>query len=241
MNLSETAWPDVKQLIEKDIDIKAVLVLGSLEQHGHHLPLGTDTMLGYEVWKRVEKLREDVLLLPPVTFGCSEVWRSYPGTICVRPSTLMCLIEDIASSLERHGVRTLLIQIAHGGNAVVAASAAKEYCLKSSGLRIFMFEPFNGVPTGICEGRNAGHACEVETSMGLVVFPNLVHMDKAKTGSIQAWITPRDLAADEYCVNSLGVSGEPEHASKEKGETIIESMCLWRCNWLDGLPKRLSK
>lgn len=241
MKLAETTWPEVKRLIEKGVHVKAVLVLGSTEQHGHHLPLGTDTMLGYELWQRVAKLREDVLLLPPVPFGCSEIWRSYPGTIGLRPSTLMGLIEDVAASLERHGVRTLLIQSAHGGNAVVAASAAKEYCLKSSSLRIFLLDPFEGMPPGIRGGRPYGHACELETSMGLATFPNLVHMDKAKTGNIQAWIPPRDLTADEYRVNSLGVQGEPQYASKKKGETILESMCRWRCEWLDELQERHSK
>ncbi|OGV73476.1 MAG: hypothetical protein A3K19_28810 [Lentisphaerae bacterium RIFOXYB12_FULL_65_16] len=238
MRLDESTWPEVKARLETGANLKAVLILGSTEQHGHHLPLGTDTMIGMEAWDRVEKVRDDVLLLPPIALGCSEVWRSYPGTLCLRPSTLIALVQDVASSLERHGIGILILQAAHGGNSVVAHSAAKEYAMGGGQTRIFVLDPHVGVPSGICEGRRMGHACEVETSMGLVAFPALVKMDLARAGVVGAWTSPRDMTTDEYRTNALGVNGEPQHASVQKGEAILREMCRWRCEWLDTIQSQ---
>ena len=235
MKLTETTWPEITEKLEQGTDLKAVMVLGSLEQHGHHLPLATDTLLGMELWNQVEPTRDDILLLPALPYGCSEIWRSFPGTISLRPLVLISVIQDVAVCLARHGVKNLVLHCAHGGNLSVAQAAAREYAFKDSPPRIFVLPPTHGLDASLCEGRHFGHAGEVETSMGQVAFPRLVRMDQAKGGTISSWIRPRDLTIDEYDRDAVGVHGSPEFASKEKGMAFLDSVCRATNTWLDSL------
>lgn len=235
MELSDITWPMADEALRKREDIKAVTVLGSAEQHGPHLPLGTDTLIGEAIWRRIAAERDDVLLLPAIPVGCSEVWRSFPGTISLRSSTLMMLIEDMADSLIRHGVGTLVLQCSHGGNFYAAASAARQYSLRDTPLRIFIRMPFSGLPKDAAGGRDYGHACEVETSMALAAFPHLVHMEKAAEGRVKAWEEPRSHSDDAFMPGESGVKGSPGHANAEKGESILEAMRRDACLWLDSL------
>ena len=114
LRLEALTWQEAKERIEQDTEI-AVFPIGSMEQHGHHGPLGTDSMIADAVAKDVAK-RLNALSLPPLWYGISSHHMSFSGTITVRPEAICHIIEDILNSLIQHGIKKILILNGHGGN-----------------------------------------------------------------------------------------------------------------------------
>lgn len=96
-----------------------MLPLGSVEQHGNHMPLGTDTMLAHAVSLAAAERARGAAVLPPPWFGLSAHHMRFPGSVTLRAETLMAVAEDIVASLVQHGFRRILIVNGHGGNAGV--------------------------------------------------------------------------------------------------------------------------
>src|SRR6476661_244249 len=119
MRFEEMTSPEVDAL-DRDRTI-LVLPLGSVEQHGHHMPLGTDTILAYEVaLSAVEMFGNDrALVMPPPWYGFSPHHMRFAGTVTLVAETLMKVAEDIVASLVGHGFRRLAIVNGHGGNGGV--------------------------------------------------------------------------------------------------------------------------
>jgi creatinine amidohydrolase len=112
----ENTW---KELHEAQVKT-AIVSFGAIEQHGHHLPLGTDWIIADGVGRALaEALGEDVLLLPATPFGNSREHMAFPGTITLRPATLAAVLDDIVESLRHHGIRTVIVFSAHGGNWIL--------------------------------------------------------------------------------------------------------------------------
>jgi len=112
----ENTW---KELHEARVNT-AIVPFGAVEQHGHHLPLGTDWLLADGMGRALaEALEEDVLLLPAMPFGNSREHMAFPGTITLRPATLAAVLDDIVESLRHHGIRTVIVFSAHGGNWIL--------------------------------------------------------------------------------------------------------------------------
>jgi len=97
----------------------AILPVGSLEQHGHHLPIATDWIVAEEVGRRVAEHLGNAYLLPAICYGNSQEHMDCAGTITVRPATLAMVIEDIVMSLRHHGIRKIVIFSTHGGNWII--------------------------------------------------------------------------------------------------------------------------
>jgi creatinine amidohydrolase len=112
----ENTW---KELHEARVET-AIVPFGAVEQHGHHLPLGTDWIIADALGRALaEALEEDVLLLPAMPFGNSREHMAFPGTITLRPATLAAVLDDIVESLRHHGLRTVIVFSAHGGNWIL--------------------------------------------------------------------------------------------------------------------------
>ena len=98
---------------------------GSTEQHGRHMPLGTDAVLGDEIgWALADRL--DAFMAPTVRFGCSEHHLSFPGTISLSDETFQRIVTDVVASLSRHGFRRIVLLPTHGGNFKPLAEAVAE-------------------------------------------------------------------------------------------------------------------
>lgn len=125
--LAESRLPRVGELLEGGRTI-AVVPIGSLEQHGPHLPMGTDSIVAEAVVREaVRSLGDlDLLVLPTVWFGCSEEHMDFPGTVSLDAGTMMRLVRDLCSSLARHGVRKVALVNAHGGNTDVLRAVLRE-------------------------------------------------------------------------------------------------------------------
>ena len=97
----------------------AVLGIGAIEQHGRHLPIGTDWMIAGELSRRVAS-ELNAFLLPTIPISMSECHGSIESTVWIKPATLSAVLQDIASSLNEQGIFKLLVLNAHGGNFILA-------------------------------------------------------------------------------------------------------------------------
>src|SRR6187402_563877 len=114
MRFEELTSPEVAAL-DRDRTV-LILPLGSVEQHGRHMPLGTDTMLAHAVSLAAAGQLADVAVLPPPWYGFSAHHMRFAGTVTLRAETMHALVEDIAASVVAHGFRRLVLLNGHGGN-----------------------------------------------------------------------------------------------------------------------------
>jgi creatinine amidohydrolase len=254
MRWEELSVPDIEQL-DRDRTV-LVLPIGSVEQHGRHLPLGTDTMLAMSVCcAAAERLDGKVAVLPPPWYGLSPHHMRFAGTVTLRAETLIALVEDIAASVMAHGFRRLLVVNGHGGNVgvidVLSSTLGHKFQDKS---RIAALTYFQLARSAIAKLRKSkpggmGHACEFETAMMQHIRPELVAADRAKgtypdTGS--AYLST-DLLGDSRVrtyhdfseLSETGTLGDPLLATPEAGNRFhiavveelvgfIEDFARWR-------------
>lgn len=223
--LDEMKRPEVEETFRRDLI--AILPIGATEQHGPHLPYGTDTFAAVELAKRLNSKLENGILLPPISFGYSWVWKNIPGSIVLREDTIKSLIKDIAMSLSRNGCRKLVLINGHEANNRPIKFAIRESLDDEVDIKILYFfypdmdkfikndmesELWNGMP----------HACEFETSIMLAVNKNMVDMSKA----VEEYpVMHSDFGfSDDYLgsISKSGVFGDATKASKEKGEKIFQ-------------------
>src|SRR2546423_895895 len=113
MKHGECRWPQTNENLNR----VAVAPLGSLEQHGHHLPMLTDTMIITEVARRSEaELASEATFLPTLWMGASDHHLAYPGTVSVDNNNYVLLVEDLVESLLRAGFKRIFLLNGHGGN-----------------------------------------------------------------------------------------------------------------------------
>lgn len=117
MRLEELNWMDVERYL--DADDRLILILGATEQHGY-LSLLTDIKIPLALADAASQ-QTGVLVAPPLNFGCSPYFLDYPGTVSLRPSTLMAVAEDMVRSFYRQGFRRMLFLNGHGGNTPARA------------------------------------------------------------------------------------------------------------------------
>jgi len=218
---AETAtWEEAQAYLERVP--AAILPLGATEQHGPHLPQNTDTILAGEICRRVAE-RTAGYLLPALPITYSWVWRRFPGTPWVDTRTLMDMVKDIVRSLERGGVRAVLILTGHGANQAPLKYAVRELADVSS-VAILHGAPF-GLERAVQEAESRPwlgayelHAEEVETSLMLAVRPDLVRMERAVSDYPPL---PADYGHTVISMGELartGVFGDATRATREKGE-----------------------
>jgi creatinine amidohydrolase len=131
MRLEDLNWFDVQSYLEHDD--RLLLVLGSCEQHGY-LSLLSDVKIPLALADAASR-QTQVLVAPPLNFGCSPYFLGYPGTLSLRASTLLDLVEDLVRSAHRPGFRRLLVLNGHGGNDA-ARSRLYELASELPGLRL---------------------------------------------------------------------------------------------------------
>jgi len=232
MLLAEMNWPDVKARVP---DTPVVVPLAAVEQHGHHLPLATDSMLLGEVVRRVEPMvREKAIFAPLLWLGNSHHHMEYAGTLSAAPRTYLDLLNDILENLLFHGFRRIMFLNGHGGNITPLKQAVFEVRQRHRaradllllGASYWDFADLKNPEMGLSQ-TSVGHACELETSMMMVIRPDLVgefrtreprDMGYSFEPAYRGWITRERVPAG---ADAPGHLGEPALASREKGEQLL--------------------
>lgn len=236
MQFGEFNWTDIKGLTEKVV----VLPLGSLEQHGHHLPLLTDSMIGMEIAKRAEaELRDEALFLPMLWVGASDHHKAFPGTVSISNTVYVEVLIDMLESLIAGGFRRIFLLNSHGGNITPGRMAIYDVQLNHREIPE-LYLAFSSWWTIAAEQVGAltnvkaemvTHACEQESSMILRLRPELVKLEAARGATIpfeSAFYCPDfsrpsrvDVPRAFDQLSATGAFGHPETADKEKGEALF--------------------
>ena len=226
-------WQDLRDVASVDNSI-AILPVGATEQHGPHLPLGTDTIMVEWICRQATDGLEGVAVAPAIPFGESDNHRAFPGTISLSLQTLKSVICDIGCSLFRAGFDGVFIVNGHGGNTQTVAAAALELrertrCVVAQVMWTAMVDD----AWHVMESPIVWHADEAETSQMLAIAPELVHMDRAvsEVPSPVPFITFTEEALlnvkidiglpATHALTQSGTIGEAELARKEKGEAVL--------------------
>ncbi|MBS7625987.1 creatininase family protein [Candidatus Bathyarchaeota archaeon] len=214
-------WKDIQARL---METKTIIIpFGSTEEHGHHLPLSTDTQIAYELAVRVAK-KAGVLVAPPICYGVCRRTGSFPGTISLSFETLRLLVRDLVESLYSQGFRDIIFLPGHLGDAqLVGMELSAQEAVKNYGdlnLAIIRLPKIlEKLPQGLVS-EPLGHAGEVETSIMLAISPNQVSMEKATFERPN--FPPHTIIRDSKIFMKSGVMGDATKATVEKGEAILE-------------------
>lgn len=239
--LDDMTWPQVADAIN-DGKTTVVVPCAAVEQHGPHLPLATDALLGLAIAERAARIAGNTLVAPPVRPGLSEHHMSFAGSLTLRPTTFLALLEDYCDAIARHGFRRVVLFPSHGGNVDVLRAHVPflarrlagtcEVVLSVRGTTAFerMMAVLSEKAIGI--GRAGVHAGYVETAMMLAYVPELVRMERAEPGRCDdEFYRPENIARSQmesflYGVESQspnGVLGDPVGANADEGELLLQA------------------
>jgi len=206
-----------------------IIPVGSIERHGNHLPLGTDTIIAEEISRRVAtKLAEKgfaVGVMPPIWYGYTWSLRHLDGTVSVDAEHLAKFVEDILVTLPSPRISRVLLINGHGGNKEPLEVAVKEALLRlSPGIKIGSLSWWEAVPKETfleLFGTLPAHACEVETSLMLAICEECVNLEDVEPVPLPPRRLLRSLS-DTRRTFSKGYLGDPKRAKKELGELLLE-------------------
>jgi len=243
--LDDMTWPEVDEALKMP---NAMLIpVGSIEQHGPHLPLSADfRIVAYLAEQAAKKVIEEhqirVLVAPTIKYTNVRVFESFPGTVGVSIDTQIRVINDITRNFIKQGFKNIIYLNGHGDNVTPISAALRQvfFDFRDAGLYAVSWSAlgYEVIPK-VRKSKTALHAEELETSMSLVIQPDNVDLDKAvkyfpSHGLSEKWISqdflgPRRLfyysrkTYPKYGTDA-GVMGDPTVASRETGEKIIEAV-----------------
>lgn len=195
--------------------VTLLIPLGSTEQHGPHLPLGTDTLVATALCDRLAASRLDVVVAPALPYGSSGEHAGFPGTLSIGQEALESVVVELVRSAADVFVGVFLVS-GHGGNREALSRAVAR--LTAEGRRVRVWEP--RVPGG------DAHAGHTETSLLLALDPRAVRADRVEAGATEplAELMPALRAGGVRAVSGNGVLGDPRGASAAEGERVLEAL-----------------
>jgi len=217
----------------------AVLPVAAVEQHGPHLPAGVDTHIAEAYLARVRALLPEdssIVFLPVQAVGASDEHRAYPGTLTLSPETALRAFIEIGESVSRAGIRKLVIINSHGGNITLIDLAARQLRVGHNMLAVHTSWGRLGYPEGLfsaAEHAHGIHGGDIETSIMLAAYPDLVRREKIAnfipaTVAMEREFThlradfPAGFGWMTQDLNASGAVGDASLATAEKGEAALE-------------------
>ena len=212
MELAGATWPEVEATGARTL---LAVPLGSLEQHGPHLPLDTDTRIAGAVAAGLAARCHGVTVAPAVAYGASGEHADFPGTLLVGHAVLTDLFVELVRSARRSFAGVVFVN-AHGGNEEALVSVQR-LCM-DEGDDVLVWR-------AMTPGGDA-HAGRTETSLLLAIDPGAVRLHLAEPGRTEpiATLLPRLRAEGVRPVSSNGVLGDPTGASAEEGQALLDAL-----------------
>jgi|LSQX01.3.fsa_nt_gb creatinine amidohydrolase len=210
------------EIAGSDIDT-VILPIGSTEQHGAHLPIGTDVIIAEAVARGICKQME-ALVLPTLPISTCSEHRGKKGSVWMKADTFYYVIRDIVECLREQGFKRIVILTAHGG-IFIAGPVIRDLNAKYDDIKVIRVAlgelPRSKEMEGVIESSNNLHACESETSLMLFLEEEYVKMDKAIDYIPDV---PRPFLNYEsiFKFSSNGVWGTPSLGTKEKGKKLYD-------------------
>ena len=212
MDLGGATWRQVEATAG---DAILALPLGSLEQHGPHLPLDTDTRIAQALAGGLAARRPDVIVAPAVAYGASGEHAGFPGTLLVGHDALAALLVELVRSA-RAAFRGVVLVNAHGGNEVTLAELAHRCAAEGDDVLVWRAAVHGG----------DAHAGRTETSLMLAIDAAAVRLEQAESGCTEPIdrLLPRLRLVGVRPVSSNGVLGDPTGASAEEGRALLDAL-----------------
>lgn len=216
-------------------DAIVMLPVASMEQHGPHLPVGVDTILCEGVCKAAAERTSDldVVVAPTLWCGMAEHHMAFGGTFTFDIPTYRAVLLSLLKSLERHGFRRVVIVNGHGGNIAALGAFLPDFA-RETGLRVIATTYFELAQTAMQpfmdDQTSVLHACEVETSLMMVLAPETVKQERLGQAFGMLGADPRGLmrpTVGRYRpfreLTETGVIGDARRATPKKGEEFLNA------------------
>jgi creatinine amidohydrolase len=212
-----------------------IVVAGSVEQHGPHLPTETDSMYGREIALRVAARLGNTLVAPIILPGISDHHLGFAGTFTIPPELLFLQVEAYITSLAGMGFERIVLTSSHGGNFIpldgqltrLRAHADRYGISIVPVLDLFAFvAALRKAPAerGLDQGLSAVQADLIETSIMLYLHPDDVRMDLAEVGHMEDFDVNEMFATGLRAITANGVLGDPRGATPELGEAVVADL-----------------
>lgn len=235
--MERMSWTEIRDAMDEGYDT-VVLFTGSIEQHGPHLPLATDTICAYALAERVALRLGKALVAPVVRPGVSEHHMAFPGTITMQPATFKAVVADCVDSLARHGFRTIAVSWAHGGNTPALQEVLPELARRHTDVSLVAqadVPAFFAHWKPLAEGEGIDldtlgiHGGEGETSMMLAYAGDQVRQGRLERGYLGDLVSDpavfaRLLADGLRAFTENGILGDARPADRARGERYLEAM-----------------
>jgi creatinine amidohydrolase len=233
--LEDAVWPEVEAALAAGRRT-ALIGLGSIEQHGPHLPLGTDTWIAEALARGLASRLDDAVALPPLAFGCAREHLDFPGTLHVEPDTLEAILGDLMRSLHRHGFERAFVWTAHGGNFDALKEMRERVRRRAAPLEVAIALDLDRVASmqatvvraaGFDSAAAGPHAGEYETSLIAALRSGSVRRAALEAGRRVSAEEAQGLFYPSLRANApKGVLGDPIAACADRGLDYLEA-------WLD--------
>ena len=232
--LYEMTRPEIEQALADGFDT-AVVNFGSTEQHGLHLPMGTDSLWGEDLAERVTKGLGKALQLPGVRIGRSDHHMDFAGSLTISQEAFALIVRDICRSVAHHGFRHIVLIPTHGGNFRPLAEAIAQVQPELPELNLIGWTDLAALTHvlwsvaarhGISSDQAGAHAGENETAMILYLRPELVNMAVAEAGFIGDHLAMAEkmIGGSFKSVTHNGVLGDPNLGNAETGAEYMETL-----------------
>jgi len=226
--MEKMTWTEIRKAL--DDGVTTALVLGaSIEQHGPHLPIDTDTLLAYDTGERIAKRLGDALVAPVIRPGCSDHHLGLPGTLSLPKRVFKEILEHYVSCLARHGFRWIVIIPSHGGNQQPIRDTVDRLqpIYADQGIGIFTCHAdTSALRTRLLAGAGLDsavggiHAGHLETSEMMASYPQAVRVNKMEPGFVGEVDIARIYSEGMASISPNGVFGDPRGASAAFGEQL---------------------